>query len=116
MQDYVDSKGIMFCGKHRREVCNICCVDHRFCNDIVRAGENADIDAIVERNDAIQNAEYMAMTQRAAQTGGGDIVLGSERAQRLYEEVASRPGQNSCATCGIKGDKLSMCGRCKAAL
>lgn len=42
-------------------------------------------------------------------------MLGSEESQRLYEAAASRPGQPACAQCGLKGDKVMKCGRCRQA-
>ena len=115
-EDIIDSHNRMLCGKHRREVCQLCCVDHRITNEIMKIGKDADIDAIMARHDRIQRAEHRAMAQlHIAQGGNGTITLGTEECQRLYDEVASRPGQQMCLYCGMKSDKLQLCRQCKEA-
>lgn len=113
---HTDSKGRMYCKAHRREVCHVCCVDHRFCNELAAAEGEVDVDALNEKHDALQGAEHAAMAQQAAAEGArGGVVLGTPEAQRLYDAAASRPGQHACAQCGSRGDKLLICSRCKAA-
>ena len=47
-EPYLDARGFIFCGPHRREVCYECCVDHLVSNDILREGPDADLDEINE--------------------------------------------------------------------
>lgn len=116
MNNYVDKKGRMYCGTHRREVCHVCCVDHRPTNEIAMAEGDVDAHAVYQRQDKIMHAEHAAMVQQHANEGGeGPVVLGGEHSQRLFNVAASSPGQRSCANCGIRSDKLLKCARCKAA-
>ncbi|KAK9816678.1 hypothetical protein WJX72_003583 [[Myrmecia] bisecta] len=116
---YVNRRGLCHCSAHRREVCQLCCVDHRPTNEITRAGKDADIDAILERHERIQEAEHcaMLMQRRSEGNSSGPLMLGSEEAQRLFAAAADRPpsGSEVCAHCK-RGGKLLRCSRCKSAL
>lgn len=116
MNDFIDAKGLMYCGRHRREVCHICCVDHRFCNEIVLADEDPDMDALNDKHDRLQAVEHAAIAQQHAAEGGqGPIMLGTEESQRLFDAAASRPAQRICAQCSMRGDKLQRCSKCQEA-
>jgi len=112
--DVIDSKGRMLCRPHRREVCHICCCDHRMGNAMALGEE--DHEAINETMDKVQEAEHRAMAQQHAAEGGrGPVILGSEASERLYDAVATNPNQQRCAQCGTRSDKLLTCARCKDA-
>ncbi|KAG7671948.1 hypothetical protein Ndes2526B_g07115 [Nannochloris sp. 'desiccata'] len=112
--DIIDSKGRMLCRPHRREVCHICCCDHRMGNAMALGEE--DHETINDIMDRVQEAEHRAMAQQHAAEGGrGPVILGSEESERLYDAVATNPGQQRCAQCGTRSDKLLMCARCKDA-
>lgn len=88
---YVASNGLVYCKAHRREVCYVCCHDHRNTNELHRAGPDADTEAILERLGQIQQAELDAvMRQHVAEGGRGPLVLGSEHADRLFQAVAAQ--------------------------
>lgn len=112
---HLDSRGRMYCKPHRREVCHICCVDHRMTNEIVLAGEGADVEAISQWNEALQTVEHSAMLEQHRLEGNqGPLTLGGEESQRLFDAVASKPGGHKCEHCGLQSDKLLLCGRCNA--
>ena len=114
MKDYIDESGKMYCGLHRREVCHQCCVDHRFCNEIICADGDLDMDALNARHDQLQETEHAAMVQMHRSEGGtGPVVLGSAESHRLFQAAASRPGQQACANCGMPGDRFRICERCQ---
>lgn len=113
------SDGLVYCKAHQREVCYVCCCDHRFTNDIARArnaDEEPDFDAIDAKIARAQEAEHGAMlAAKAAEGGRGPLYLGSEESERMYQAVAAAPSQRECTVCGMRGDRLKICSRCRTA-
>lgn len=84
-------------------------------NEIVLAGEDADVEAISEWNEALQTVEHSAMLEQHRKEGNQrPMTLGGEESQRLYDAVASKPGGHKCQNCDLQSDKLLLCGRCNA--
>lgn len=77
MQEYRDAKGPngrMDSGPHRREVRNICCMDHRVTNDIMRAVKDAGFDAVLAQHEKLQQAEHAAMLQKQAAEAAAALI------------------------------------------
>ncbi|GBF91736.1 hypothetical protein Rsub_04040 [Raphidocelis subcapitata] len=110
---YTNRRGLCYCSQHRRDICHVCCVDHRMTNDIYSGMEVEEADAKAE---STQRAEHEALARAHAARGGrGPLVLGSEGVQELYDAVAAPPPSghlHSCAACGNSGTGLRRCSAC----
>lgn len=77
---YVNSKGMVYCSAHRRELCHLYCMDHRPTNELRRAelkGKEPDIEAILETHGRINEAEVKAIKTKWHSEGRqGPLVYG----------------------------------------
>ena len=126
-----DSEGRTLCDKHKREVCQVCCIDHRVGNTLRvrfadRETSEKDIAAIQSEFYAESDAFHANMRAR-----GIAVVGGTQRMQDLFDDFTGgrwapsrgkaspktqRMAFHSCAGCGVGGfaDRpLLVCGRCR---
>lgn len=125
-----DSSGKVLCEKHKREVCQICCCDHRVGNVLRHRFHGRKLS---ESTIATVQAEFYAESDAfhaAMRARGLQVVGGTARMQELFDEftggrwkpVASvgktdRVAVHVCAGCGTGGVQerpLLLCGRCRS--
>eukprot|EP00887_Chlorella_sp_A99_P006705 scaffold3.g6705.t1 len=113
------SDGLVYCKAHQREpdpplALPTYSSDRRLLH--LSPDEEPDFDAIDAKIARAQEAEHGAMlAAKAAEGGRGPLYLGSEESERMYQAVAAAPSQRECTVCGMRGDRLKICSRCRTA-
>ena len=136
--DCTDEMGNMFCDKHKREVCQVCCTDHRVTNQL--RGFRGPGAAQAAREAALRaeyHAEMDGFKAWIRARGVSRLEMGNQRAQDLFDEYtggryagaravgatkqvvlgAEPPGVSACAVCAAPraqaGGPLLLCTRCR---
>ena len=120
MTVFEDDHGLMYCKKHRREMCHECRLDFVVVNKVKRKSDNGkkvNHDKIFQKH-AEKGADFvraMAMAEAGPEAGSRPVDVtsllsdgGGAAAQQRYEEIAE-----TCAECGKRG-KVRRCARCKS--
>ena len=115
-----DEDGLLYCEKHRREMCHQCCLNFVTVNKAKRKeSQGKEVNhAKIFQKQAEKSADIlraMAIAEAGEEAGSRPVNVadmlsegGGAAAQQRYEQIAE-----TCAACGKKG-KVRRCARCKS--
>jgi MYND finger len=121
---YIDRKGFVHCFVHRREACDVCCIDNRITNALHKLGPDyteEQYNAVCEENERMQEAEHAAvlagMAEHRKNHGNTStrFELGSDEWHKVSEGLTTLPPTGTCLNCMSTPKKLQQCARCRVA-